>query len=76
MPLTDSSVTRQNGVRFTAEQQAAVGTIHSAAEPRWNVFQMGVRVCSLHVMRVEVLGRLAIESRYRVAPRTYRCVTL
>jgi len=54
---------------FTVERQAAVSSICSAAEPRWNVFQIGVLLCFLHVVQVTVLGRCAIDSCYLGAHR-------
>jgi len=49
---------------FTVERQAVVSSIRSVAEPRWIVFQIGVLLCLLHVIRVPVLRRCAIDSCY------------
>jgi len=54
---------------LTVERQADVSSIRSAAEPRWNVFQIGVLLCLVHVMQVTVLGRCAIDSCYLGARR-------
>ena len=49
---------------FTVERQAVISCFRSAAEPRWIVFQIGVLLCLLHVMRITVVRRCAIDSCY------------